>query len=322
MRKRSGLIDAAKLALLQPHALLVNCARGGVIDEAALFDALEAGTLRGAGIDVVGEEPPPPGGTGARLHRHPKVVATPHLGGSTTEALERIAIELAHDVASVLLGGPAAAAVNAPIADGPDADVLRPFVDLAYRMGKLYPQLAQAQALPPFAMVMEGLIAPLDSEPVVTAFLSGLLQATTDRRVSIVNARSIAEELGVRIDVRGDERASAFASALHVSGGSTSLVGTSAQGRPRIVAVDGFEIDAIPQGHMLVTRHRDVPGMIGKVGTLLGEAAVNVSTMQVSREDAGGDALMILSTDRRADAATVERIRAIAGIKSVRALDL
>lgn len=317
-----GLIDAPKLKLLQPHALLVNCARGGVIDEAALYDALEADALRGAGIDVVGEEPPPPGGTGARLHRHPKIVATPHLGGSTVEALERIAIELAHDVASVLLGGPAAAAVNAPIADGPDADVLRPFVDLAYRMGKLYPQLADGQALPPFTMVMEGLIAPLDEEPVVTAFLSGLLQATTDRRVSIVNARSIARELGVRIDVRGDERATAFASALRVSGGSTSIVGTSAQGGPRIVAIDGFEIDAIPQGHMLVTRHRDVPGMIGKVGTLLGEAAVNVSTMQVSREDAGGDALMILATDRRASAETVERIRAIAGIKSVRALDV
>lgn len=317
-----GLIDAPKLARLQPHALLVNCARGGVIDEAALFDALEANRLRGAGIDVVGEEPPPPGGTGARLHRHPKVVATPHLGGSTAEALERIAIELAHDVASVLLGGPAAAAVNAPIADGPDADVLRPFVDLAYRMGKLYPQLAQARALPPFTMVMQGLIAALDAKPVVTAFLSGLLQATTDRRVSIVNAVSIADELGVRIDVRGDDRATAFASTLRVSGGATSIVGTSAQGGPRIVAVDGFEIDAIPAGSMLVTRHRDVPGMIGKVGTILGEAAVNVSTMQVSRQDAGGDALMILATDRRADIPTVERIRAIAGIKSVRALEV
>jgi D-3-phosphoglycerate dehydrogenase len=189
-------------------------------------------------------------------------------------------------------------------------------------MGKLYPQLAQAQALPPFSMVMEGLIAPLDPEPVVTAFLSGLLQTTTDRRVSIVNARAIADELGVRVEMRGDERATAFASALRVSGGSTSIVGTSAQGGPRIVAIDGLEIDAIPQGHMLVTRHRDVPGMIGKVGTLLGEAAVNVSTMQVSREDAGGEALMILATDRRADTTTVERIRAIPGIQSVRALDL
>jgi D-3-phosphoglycerate dehydrogenase len=318
-----GLIDGPKLALMKPTALLVNCARGGVIDEAALLAALEAGQLRGAGIDVVAQEPPPPDGTGAALHRHPKVIATPHLGGSTVEALERIAIELAHDVASVLLGGPASAAVNAPIADGPDAELLRPFVDLAYRIGKLYPQLAETSALPAFSLVMEGQIAPLDSEPVITAFLTGLLQTTTDRRVSIVNARSIAKELGVRAEVRGEEqRTSAFSSVLRVSGGSTSIAGTSTYAGPRIVAIDGYEIDAIPHGSMLVTRHHDVPGMIGRVGTILGEARINVSTMQVSREDAGGDAIMVLSTDRHVEPATIERIRAIEGLKSVRALDV
>jgi D-3-phosphoglycerate dehydrogenase len=324
-----GLIDAAKLRLMQPHALLINCARGGVIDEAALLEALDAGTIAGAAIDVVAQEPPPPDGTGARLHRHPKVMATPHLGGSTYEALERIAIELAHDVASVLLGGPASAAVNAPIADGPDAELLRPFVDLAYRIGKIYPQLAHEADDSPdgaapgsFAMVMEGAIAPLDSEPVVTAFLAGYLQVTTERRVSIVNARSIAAELGVRVDVRGSERQSGYASALRVSGGTTSIAGTSGPGGPRIVAIDGFDIDATPSGAMLVTRHRDVPGMIGRVGTILGEASVNISTMQVSREDAGGDALMILSTDRRVELETIERIRGIGNIKSVRVLDV
>jgi D-3-phosphoglycerate dehydrogenase len=321
-----GLIDAPKLRLMQPHALLINCARGGVIDEAALLEALEAGQIAGAAIDVVAQEPPPPDGTGAKLHRHPKVIATPHLGGSTYEALERIAIELAHDVASVLLGGPASAAVNAPIADGPDAELLRPFVDLGYRIGKLYPQLAQDHAAGAsagaFTLVMEGAIAPLDSDPVVTAFLAGLLQVTTERRVSIVNAKTIAQELGVRVDVRSTDRTSGYASTLRVTGGTTSIAGTSAFGGPRIVAVDGFEIDAVPSGPMLVTRHRDVPGMIGKVGTILGEASVNISTMQVSREDAGGDALMILSTDRRVAAETIERIRAIGGIKSVRALEI
>jgi D-3-phosphoglycerate dehydrogenase len=301
---------------------LINCARGGVVDETALLEALDAGTLAGAALDVVAVEPPPPQGAGARLHRHPKIIATPHLGGSTVEALERIAVELAHDVASVLLGGPASAAVNAPIADGPDAALLRPFVDLAYRMGKLYPQLARQSALPPFSIVMEGLISPLDPEPVLTAFLTGLLQTTTVRRVSIVNARTIAAELGVQVDVHGNERATAFAATLRVSGGATSIVGTSAYGGPRIVAIDGFEIDAIPNGPMLVTRHHDVPGMIGRVGTILGEAGVNVSTMQVSREGEGGDAIMILSTDRRAEDATIERLRDIGGIVSVRALDV
>ncbi|MGH7750359.1 MAG: NAD(P)-dependent oxidoreductase, partial [Candidatus Dormibacteria bacterium] len=195
-----GMIDASKLALMQPHARLINCARGGVIDEAALLEALDAGTIAGAAIDVVAKEPPPAGGTGARLHRHAKVVSTPHLGGSTHEALERIAVELAQDIASVLLGGTANAAVNAPIGDGADADALRPFVDVAYRIGRFYPQLARADSLPEFKLVVEGAIAELPADSLVTAFLTGLLQQTTDRRVSIVNARAIADELGVRVE--------------------------------------------------------------------------------------------------------------------------
>jgi D-3-phosphoglycerate dehydrogenase len=170
---------------------------------------------------------------------------------------------------------------------------------------------------------MEGQIAPLDAEPVRTAFLTGLLQTTTDRRVSIVNARTIAQELGVRVEVRGEDvRTSAFSSVLRVSGGATSIAGTSTAGGPRIVSIDGYEIDTVPKGHMLATRHHDVPGMIGRVGTILGEASINVSTMQVSREDAGGDAIMMLSTDRRVEPETIEKIRAIAGLKSVRALDV
>jgi D-3-phosphoglycerate dehydrogenase len=317
-----GLIGAAKLALMQPHAMIVNCARGGIIDETALLAALDAKTIAGAAIDVVDVEPPPADGPGAALHRHPLVISTPHLGGSTVEALERIAIELANDVASVLLGGPASAAVNAPIADGPDADVLRPYVDLAHRVGRLYPQLALGAATASFTLGMEGAIAPLDSEPVVTAFLTGLLQATTDRRVSIVNATTIASELGIRVDVRRSDRANAYAASLRVDGGATSIVGTIASNGPRIVTIDGFEVDAIPSGPMLLTRHHDVPGMIGRVGTILGEASINISTMQVSREDAGGDAIMILSTDRPTDDATIEKLRTIAGVKAVRVISL
>ena len=169
---------------------------------------------------------------------------------------------------------------------------------------------------------MEGAIAPLESEPVVTAFLAGFLQATTDRRVSIVNADAIAKELGLRIDVRRSDRANAYASSLSVDGGTTSIIGTIGSNGPRVVSIDGFEVDAIPSGPMLVTRHHDVPGMIGRVGTILGEASINISTMQVSREDAGGDAIMILSTDRPTDDATIERLRTIAGVKTVRVLSL
>jgi D-3-phosphoglycerate dehydrogenase len=172
------------------------------------------------------------------------------------------------------------------------------------------------------SLAMEGRIAELDSAPVVTAFLTGLLQTATERRVSMVNAGAIARELGLTVDVRADAAADSFGAALRVAGGRTSLAGTIAFGGPRIVSIDGFETDAVPSGSLLLTRHADVPGMIGKVGTILGADAVNISAMQVGRHAAGGDALMILAIDRPAEEATLERLRAIQGVSSVRALDV
>ncbi len=318
-----GMFDAARLAHMQPHAYLINCARGGVIVEDDLLAALDAGRLAKAAIDVVAEEPPPADGSGARLHKHPKVYSTPHLGGSTFEALERIAIELATDITQALVGAPTSGAVNAPVPTGPDADRVKPFLDVAYRMGRFYPPFARPQTLPTFSLVLQGALAEAPSEPFVTAFLSGLLQSTTDRRVSVVNADAIARELGVRVDVRSDAHASGpYAASLLLIGGDISLTATSQHGTPRIVELDGYTVDATPVGALLITRHRDVPGMIGRVGTILGAAEINISTMQVSRDDARGIAMMVLSTDRVVPDATREAIRAIEGIASVRALNL
>ena len=138
-----------------------------------------------------------------------------------------------------------------------------------------------------------------------------MLQTTTDRRVSIVNAEAIASELGVRVEARPDPSPTPFAGALRVTGGSMTVTGTSVNGSPRIVEAGGFEIDAPPMGDMLVTQHHDVPGMIGRVGTLLGDAKVNISTMQVSRNAIGGDAIMVLGIDRPADDETLNALRAI-----------
>jgi D-3-phosphoglycerate dehydrogenase len=299
---------------------LINCARGGVIAENDLLEALDANVLAGAAIDVVAVEPPPRDGSGAALHRHPKVFATPHLGGSTHEALARIATELAEDVARVLLGAPANAAVNAPVPDGPEAERVRPFLDVAYRLGRFYPQYARPQRMPAFALVLGGQLADVPPEPLVRAFLSGLLQATTDRRVSVVNAETIARELRIVVEARGDSAQSSYASSLRVLAEGTSITGTVITGSPRIVELDGYEIDATPSGAMLLTQHRDVPGMIGRVGTILGDARVNISTMQVSRNTVGGDAIMVLSIDRPADETTLAALRAVPGIGSVRTL--
>lgn len=317
-----GMIDAAKMRLMQPHAYLINAARGGVIVEKDLLEALDADVLAGAAIDVVAVEPPPADGTGAKLHRHPKVFATPHIGGNTREALERIATELAQDVARVLLGAPANAAVNAPVPDGPEAERVLPFLDVAYRLGRFYPQYAQPDRLPPLALVLDGVLVDVPPEPIVRAFLSGLLQATTDLRVSVVNAETIAREKGITVEARGGSAVSSYASALRLIAGKTTITGVSIGGAPRIVELDGYEIDATPIGAMLMTQHADVPGMIGRVGTVLGNANINISTMQVSRNTVGGDAIMVLSTDRPADEETLAALRAIPSIASVRSLAL
>jgi D-3-phosphoglycerate dehydrogenase len=149
-----------------------------------------------------------------------------------------------------------------------------------------------------------------------------LLQAVCDRRVTVVNARAIAEELGVHVDARSDPQADTYTSSLRAVGGTTSIVGMSMAGSPRIVSIDGYEVDTTPIGALLLTQHADVPGMIGKVGTILGEAKINISTMQVSRTEIGGMAMMVLATDRPADAATVERLRSLPGISDVRVIDL
>jgi D-3-phosphoglycerate dehydrogenase len=171
-------------------------------------------------------------------------------------------------------------------------------------------------------MLMQGELAEVPADAFVRAFLAGLLQQTTDRRVSIVNADTVASELGIRVEARGDVSPSPYAAALKVIGGSMTLTGTSVNGEARIVEAGGFQIDAVPNGPMIVTQHRDVPGMIGRVGTLLGDAGINISTMQVSRNEIGGNAIMILGVDRPADDATLNALRTVPGIGAVRSLML
>lgn len=312
-----GMIDAAALQRLQRTAVLVNCARGEVVDERALLEALDDARLRAAAIDVVAVEPPAPDSLGARLQRHPRVTATPHLGGSTREALERIAIELARDVADALAGKPAAGAVNAPAPGGADAERVRAFVEVADRLGRLAPQLFEDALRLPLRVQLAGEIADADPEPLRAAFLSALLASTTDRRVSIVNASRVATEMGVALEVVAGDAAPAYASLLVVHAGDRRIAATSLRGSPRVVEIDGYELDADPRGVWIVTHHEDVPGMVGRVGSILGEAAINISTMQVARRPAGGDALMVLAVDRPLERDRLAELRALPGMHRV-----
>ncbi|HTZ55310.1 MAG TPA: phosphoglycerate dehydrogenase [Candidatus Acidoferrum sp.] len=313
-----GMIDARALARMQDDAVLVNCARGAVLDADALLATLEAGRLRRVAIDVVPQEPPPPGSASARILSHERVIATPHLGGSTYEALERIALELAGDVVRVLGGRPASGAVNAPMLAGADAERAGAFIDLAHRFGALVPQLFDEALREELALVLRGELEGVDAEPFVAALLAGALPLVTDRRVTLVNAGAIARELGVRTAISRESDASPFRAALVVAAGDHRIVGTVLPHGPRIVEIDGFEIDAVAEGTMLVTRHRDVPGMVGRIGTILGQANVNISTMQVARTVRGGEAMMVLDVDREIERSVVDAIARVDGMDDVR----
>jgi D-3-phosphoglycerate dehydrogenase len=313
-----NLIDARALAALRPGAVLVNCARGGVVDAAALLDALDSGRLRAAAIDVFPEEPPPVGSASARLMTHPRAIVSPHLGGSTYEALERIALELAGDVVRVLGGRPAGGAVNAPMLHGEQAERAGHYVDLAFRLGAALPQLFDEALRHEIALVLQGELEGVDAEPFVAALLAGALPHISDRRVSLVNAVALAREIGVRTVVSRDRAAEPFRSTLVLAAGDHRIVGTVLPHGPRIIEIDGYEIDAVAEGTMVLTRHRDVPGMVGRIGTILGNADINISTMQVARTARGGVAMMVLEVDRDVDRDVVEAIARVGGMESVR----
>jgi D-3-phosphoglycerate dehydrogenase len=237
-----GMIDARALALVRDDAVLVNCARGGVVDADALLSMLDAGRLRSVAIDVVAQEPPPPHSPSARLLTHERVVATPHLGGSTHEALERIALQLAADIVSVLGGYPADGAVNAPSLHGADAERAGAFVDLTSRLGSLLPQLFDDAVRSEMTIVLQGELESLDPVPFLSALFTGVLPFVTDRRVSLVNAVSIAAELGVRARVATERAAGPFRSLVVVAAGEHRIAGTVLPHGPRIVEIDGFEV--------------------------------------------------------------------------------
>jgi D-3-phosphoglycerate dehydrogenase len=179
------------------------------------------------------------------------------------------------------------------------------------------PQLFEDALNAPLHMRLGGEIGGADTRPLRAAFLAALLQTTTERRVSIVNAQQIADEIGVMLEITGDPEPHAFSSILSVSAGPHSITATVLSGGPRIVQIDTYELDAIPQGAWIVTRHEDVPGMVGRVGTILGEAGVNISTMQVARDPRSDLALMVLAVDRAVARADVDAIRAIPGMHRV-----
>jgi D-3-phosphoglycerate dehydrogenase len=315
-----NLLDRRRLGLLKRGALVINCGRGGVVDEEALFEALEAGAVRGAGLDVFAEEPP----RNLRLVQHRRVVATPHLGAQTQEAQERISTETAQMVLAALAGSLAIAAVNLPFrAHG--GSRLEPFMGLGERLGRMAGLLL---GMPPQRLQVDlwGLEEGFQT-PVAVAVLKGLLTPFLGEAVNYVNAERMAETRGIEVvrtthSTRG-EYPQLVSLQLAGGGRSVELSGTLfGESDPRVVGFGGYRLEFRPQGRLLVLENRDVPGVVGKLGTLLGQAGINIADIHLARRDGEGKALAVLRLDQPPDEAVVEKLVALPDVLSAHSLDL
>jgi D-3-phosphoglycerate dehydrogenase len=312
-RATRGLIGARAIARMKPGAIVLNVARGGIIDEAAVAKALEDGRLAGAGIDVFEHEPP----TGSPLLEAPNTVLTPHLGASTAEAQVAVAIEVAEQVLDVLAGRPARHAVNAPLLSAEAARTIGPYIPLAETLGRFFAQFART-GVGNLTVELAGELAEVDSAPLVAAVLRGLLETVTTERVNLVNAGLLARARGISVTERRTAGPGPFSSAITVSGAAdgrqVAVGGTAAGGEPRLVRLNDYRLDMAPADVMLITRHRDRPGTIGRLGSLVGEADVNISAMHLARSAPREDALMVLALDDDVTPELEAAIRADPGV--------
>ncbi|MGB3297788.1 MAG: phosphoglycerate dehydrogenase [Phormidesmis sp.] len=294
----ANLINADSLAKMKPTARIVNCARGGIIDEAALAQALQDGVIAGAALDVYGSEPL---GESPLRSVGKSLVLTPHLGASTAEAQVNVAIDVAEQIRDVLLGLPARSAVNIPGLRPDVLEKLRPYLNLAETLGNFVGQLAGGR-IEELTIRLQGELAQHDTKPIVIAALKGLLSPALQERVNYVNASIEAKERGIRVIETRDTTAEDYTGSLYLAAkgslGEHSVTGVLLGGSEvRIIDMDNFPINVPPTQYMLFTLHRDMPGIIGKIGSLLGSFNVNIASMQVGRKIVRGDAVMVLSID-------------------------
>jgi D-3-phosphoglycerate dehydrogenase len=297
---------------MKPGAIVLNVARGGIVDEAALAEALRDGRLGGAGIDTFATEPP----TDSPLLDAPNTVLTPHLGASTAEAQVAVATEVAAQVLDVLDGRPARHAVNAPLLTAESARILGPYLPLAEILGRFFQQFHRT-GVQHLTLELAGEPAAYDGAPLTAATLRGILEPTTTERINLVNATSVARARGLSVSERRTPDAGAYSALITLSGGNgqlTTVAGALEAGQPRIVRLGDYRLDMEPAPTMLITRHHDRPGMIGRIGTLLGQADVNISAMHLGRTAPRADALMVLALD---DDVPAEVAAAIEGLDAV-----
>lgn len=317
------LINSEAIAAMKRGVRLINCARGGIIDEEALHRAIVDGKVAAAALDVYEQEPP--------SKQHPlaildSMVCTPHLGASTQEAQLNVAIEVAKQVADALLGRGIRNAVNMPSVDAKMLKILEPYITLGERLGSLASQLIGG-GMGEVRVTYVGEITTHETSPVTLAVLKGILSPIVGESVNYVNASMIASERGLKVIEAKASRLDEFATLMMIevrsNGSSLSIYGTlSARREPRLVKIDRYVVDVSPQGYMLFLKNRDKPGLIGSLGTLLGSSKVNIAGMSNGRDKPGGTALTVISIDDAVPLKVLERVKRLKHVLDVKLIKL
>ena len=303
-----NLIDAGALARCKTGVRIINCARGGLVDEQALLEAIESGKVAGAALDVYDSEPPP---EDYPLLKRPEVICTPHLGASTLEAQEKVAIQIAEEVKNALLDRPFQNAVNLPSIDSAHFEEISPYLVLAEKVGSLHAQLMSGH-LRRIMCQFQGVIREYATGPLTADVLKGVLSSSTEEPVTQVNARIFADRRGIKIEETKSDHQD-YVNLITVdceTSEETTAISATVFGRrdARLVRFDDIEVKAKLEGHMLFLSNKDEPGVVGRLGLILSEANINISDLALGRKEAGSEAIMVFNIDTPAPSDLLERI--------------
>jgi len=314
-----NILSAENLAKTKKGVRIINCARGGLVDEAALKAGLDSGHIGGAALDVFQTEP----AKDSPLFGTPGFICTPHLGASTNEAQVNVALQVAEQMADFLVNGGVTNALNMPSLSAEEAPKLKPYMALAEKLGSLVGQLTR-DSVPRISIHTEGSATELNQKPIVAAVLAGFMRVQSDT-VNMVNAPFLAKERGLEVREVKTEREGDYHTLVRVSvkteSGERSVAGTLFNNSvPRLVEMFGIKVEADLNGHMMYIVNEDAPGFIGRIGTLLGENGINIGTFNLGRREAGGEAVLLLSVDSPVSADLVDKAQKLPGVKLVKAL--
>lgn len=317
-----NLIGKDALKRMKKTAYLINCARGGIVDEEAVIEALEKGIITGCALDVFEKEPLPPDHP---LLKRSDVVLTPHLGASTDEAQVQVGLEVAEQVIQYIRDGVLKNAINVPNVTIEQLEVLRPYLLLCERLGAFTAQIAPSN-IKRVRVHYEGSVSSYDKEILTLSLLKGFLTPLLSTPVNFVNARKLLKERGIRVEESFDQECADYTSLIElvVEGAETlTCSGTIfGKGEPRIVSIDNFAIDAIPEGCLLFTRNSDQPGVIGAMGSVLGSGGINIARMHLGRDTRKKEAIALINIDSQISAETLEKLRQTQGMLSVKQIQL